>query len=206
MKWLCLSAAALAAIPSALPAQTDNWRSVATAADERRIERLGNAWKAGLGEAGARNRRDLTRLGALVRPSAALARPHPAPGDYRCRTIKLGAKGAAMVPGFIAYGYFRCRVDLSPGGDLTLTKVTGSQRQMGKLYPNGPRQLVFLGTMALSSSERTWPTYGRDAERDVAGVFERVGTHRYRLVMPAPAWESELDILELIGPPQRIRR
>ena len=32
---------------------------------------------------------------------------------------------------------------------------------------------------------------------DVAGYVERIGPNRWRLVMPAPAFESKLDVLEL---------
>ena len=39
--------------------------------------------------------------------------------------------------------------------------------------------------------------YGRDPERDQAGVFQRIGANRWRLVLPWPKQESTLDILEL---------
>lgn len=176
-------------------AQSDNWRNTATARDEQRIGSLSRSWDVGLREAARSNMRALDSLGVVVRPTAALARPQPTPGNYRCRTIKLGSKDGNS--GFIMYGWFRCRVELSPGGDLSLRKVNGSQRPSGQLYPLGRRQLAFLGTLALSSSERTWPRYGSLPDRDVAGVFERIGPNHYRLLMPQPEYESELDILEL---------
>ncbi|HEY0625098.1 MAG TPA: DUF4893 domain-containing protein [Allosphingosinicella sp.] len=186
-----------AAAAPVLAQATDNWRSVATAADERRIAESADAWQTGLAEARRADRRGLARLGTVVNRTAALPRPQPTPGNYRCRTIKLGSKGEGT-SGFIAYGWFNCRVTLSAGGDLTLTKTTGSQRPMGKLYPHNSRALVFVGTLALSSTERTWPRYGTLPDRDVVGIFERIGSNRYRLVMPQPSTESELDILELV--------
>lgn len=188
-----LALALLAAGP-ALAASGD-WRADAERADVRRIERLDEAWDAALSQARAGGHaRDLKALGPLADPRVALPRPQPTPGAYRCRTIKLGSQNAG--PGFIAYGWFRCRVELTPGGDLILEKTTGSQRQAGHLYPEASRRLVFLGAVAWGSGEGR-AQYGRDHERDQVGVFERVGKNRYRLALPWPRQESTLDILEL---------
>lgn len=178
-------------------AASGNWRDDATREDARRIGRLDEAWSAALSEA----RRDghgraLNALGALVRPGAGLARPQPTPGAYRCRTIKLGSQGSGGGLSYVAYGWFKCRVALTPGGDLLLEKTSGSQRQAGNLYPDAARRLVFLGAVAWGDGEGR-AVYGRSAERDQAGVFERVGASQYRLVLPWPRQESKLDILEL---------
>lgn len=179
----------------AAQAASGDWRADASRADIRRLERLDEAWDAALSQARAEGHgRELRALGPLVDPKAALARPQPTPGAYRCRTIKLGSPGAG--PSYVAYGWFRCRVALTPGGDLVLEKTTGSQRQAGNLYPEAPRRLVFLGAVAWGTGEGR-ARYGRDAERDQVGVFERVGAGRYRLALPWPKQESKLDILEL---------
>ncbi|HYG25415.1 MAG TPA: DUF4893 domain-containing protein [Caulobacteraceae bacterium] len=185
--------------PARAPAQaTDDWRDYAKPGDVDRLARLDAAWAAGLkGVAESdsdKAREDLAALGPVGDPEATvLPNPHPAPGDYRCRTMKLGGMG------MISYGWFRCRVELSPGGDLTLTKVTGSQRQQGKLYPDpeNPNRLIFLGTVAWGAWETDYPAYGSDPQRDVVGVLERVGEQRWRLVLPWPRVESDLDILEI---------
>ncbi|HXG99585.1 MAG TPA: DUF4893 domain-containing protein [Sphingomicrobium sp.] len=176
----------------AQPQASDDWRQVATAADKARMDRYDQAWTEGLRGAQRANPALLRRLGAVARRGGALSRPQPTPANYRCRTIKLGGN-----MGIVAYGWFRCRVTLSPGGDLALTKVTGSQRPSGKLYPLNGRQLVFLGTVALGG-ERSGPAYGKVGERDLIGKFERIGGTRYRLVMPKPAFESDLDIFEVV--------
>lgn len=188
---------AAAAVATGVAAQqvSDNWRERATRADQGRINRLDQSWAVGVREARRSDAVAVARLGAVARPSAALARPHPTPGNYRCRTIKLGSSSGDR--GFIAYDWFACRVALDAGGNLSLRKTTGSQRPSGELMPLGARRLAFLGTLALSSSERSWPRYGAQQDRDIAGVFERIGTNHYRLLMPEPAYESELDILEL---------
>ncbi|WP_299014935.1 DUF4893 domain-containing protein [uncultured Caulobacter sp.] len=188
-----LALSILAAGPAS--AASGDWRSDADRADIRRVERLDEAWNAALSEARAQGHgRELTRLGALADPRVSLPRPQPTPGAYRCRTIKLGSQNGG--PGLVAYGWFRCRVALTPGGDLVLEKVTGSQRQAGHLYPEASRRLVFLGAVAWGSGEGR-AQYGRDRERDQVGVFERIGTGRYRLALPWPRQESKLDLLEL---------
>ena len=173
---------------------TDNWRDYARPADADRLSRLTGAWATALklandkGHAG-----DLAALGPLADPKArALPHPQPAPGDYRCRTVKLGGS-----LGFISYPWFRCHVELTPGGDLVLTKLTGSQRTAGKFYPDGDTRLVYLGGQAWGADEAAAPAYGQDAKRDQIGVLERIGETRWRLALPWPRVESDLDLVEL---------
>jgi len=40
--------------------------------------------------------------------------------------------------------------------------------------------------------------YGNDPDRDVAAFVERIGPARWRMVMPRPAFESTLDVMELV--------
>jgi hypothetical protein len=51
--------------------------------------------------------------------------------------------------------------------------------------------------MVLGDEQRAM-VYGQDRERDVVGFVERVGERRWRLVMPAPTFESLMDVLELV--------
>lgn len=173
---------------------TDNWRDYALPADVTRLERLDAAWDRALRRAWEEGHgADITKLGALMKPHPDLApNPHPGPGDYRCRTYKVGG-----TLGFIAYANFRCRVELSPGGDLTLTKLTGSQRPHGSFYPYEDDRLVYLGGQAWGSQEEGASDYGDIPERDQIGVLERLGDNRWRLVLPWPRVESDLDIIEL---------
>src|SRR5690606_2587238 len=87
--------------PAAPEQASDDWRVYALPDDVSRLERLDAAWAAGLEAAAPR---DVRPLGALADPKVALDRPHPTPGLYRCRTIKMGGEGL----GFIAYPWFRC--------------------------------------------------------------------------------------------------
>lgn len=180
-----------------LPAQaSDDWKVYATPADVRRLARLESAWQAGLKRARAEGHEaELNALGALAVPGGGLTpRVQPGPGAYRCRTYKLG--GDAQGLPFVAYPFFKCAVELTPGGDLIVRKLDGSQRFAGKLYPERENRLVYLGAAALGSE--TPPGYGENAARDQIGVLERVGDDRWRLALPLPATESSLDIIELV--------
>lgn len=185
--------------PAAQPQASDDWRDYAKPDDVDRLARLDAAWAAGLEgvekAADDKARAEHAALGPVGDPKArVLAIPHPAPGDYRCRTMKMGG-----LSGMISYPWFRCRIELTPGGDLTLTKLTGSQRQAGKFYPDpqNPNRLIFLGAQAWGMHETGYPAYGGDPQRDQVGVLERVGEQRWRLVLPWPRVESDLDILEI---------
>jgi hypothetical protein len=177
---------------------TDDWRQVASAADASALGRLDQAWRLGRAEAEDAGFADqVEALGPLVDPNAGqVGRLQPAPGVYRCRTIKLGAKSPGGLA-YVAYPFFRCTVELTPGGDLVLTRTTGSQRSRGLLYPDTDRRLVFVGAQAWGD-EAAYPAYGERRERDQVGVFERIGSDHWRLVIPWPKQEAKLEILELV--------
>ncbi|WP_019517093.1 DUF4893 domain-containing protein [Sphingomonas sp. Mn802worker] len=173
-----------------------NWRAQVTVADRRRLSEWRTAWISALRQARAGGAGDRIDADASFYAfDAALTDPVPPAGDYRCRTVKLGAKTAGG-PGYVAYPFFRCVVS-KIGGALTLTKLTGSQRIVGTIYPDDPTRAVFLGTVALGDEQGAM-RYGRDNSRDVAGWIERIGPARWRLVQPYPAFESTLDVLELV--------
>lgn len=182
--------------PAPSPQASDDWKVYARPADVQRLARLDSAWQAGLKRARAEGHEgELTALGALAEPGGGLTpRVQPAPGQYRCRTYKLGGEAQGLP--FVAYPYFKCEVELTPGGDLIVRKLDGSQRFEGKLYPERDNRLVYLGAAALGSE--TPPAYGADPERDQIGVLARVGEQRWRLALPWPQAESVLDIIELV--------
>jgi hypothetical protein len=178
------------------PQASDDWRDYAKPEDADRLRRLDGAWESALGKARkAGFAADIEKMRALADPKAAtLANPHPAPGDYNCAVFKIGG-----TVGFVSYPVFRCRIALTPGGDLTLTKLTGSQRTAGKFYPSSEsdRRLVYLGGQAWGMDEKRASAYGADPARDQIGVLERIGEQRWRLVLPWPRVESDLDLIEL---------
>ena len=79
----------------------------------------------------------------------------------------------------------------------SLSKRTGSQRPVGLLFRDGNARAIFLGTMMLGD-ETSALQYGQDAARDMAGVVERIGARRWRLTLPSPAFESLIDVVELV--------
>ncbi|WP_082740379.1 MULTISPECIES: DUF4893 domain-containing protein [Sphingomonas] len=179
-----------------------DWRRVATPADRERMRRWRDAWVAGLAAVPRTAAREVAAQGVLFDPDAALPGAVPPAGDYRCRVFKLGRRGGAGAgsagPGYVAYAWFACRVGAARAdGTMPLVKLTGSQRYVGTLYPQDGRRAAFLGTLVLGDEVRTID-YGRSAERDIAGWVDRVGTARWRLAMPYPAFESVLDVMELV--------
>ena len=176
--------------------QPNDWRVVATQADRDRIARWRQAWIAGLDKAVASgNASQIAGQGPLLKPDLALDDPLLPAGDYRCRTFKLGAQAKGLLD-YVAYPAFTCRVTMADGA-LHLAKIDGSQRPVGDIFPDEGRRMIFLGAMVLGDEARP-RSYGRDAERDMAGIVERVGPRRWRIAFPYPRWESTIDILELI--------
>lgn len=178
------------------PPARQGWREIATLADRDRIARWRDAWTAALAKAKAAGYGPrLAAQGALMAPDAALPDPTPPPGDYRCHVTKLGAQEGGGLE-YVAYPDFACRIGMEKDL-LSFTKLDGSQRPVGLLFPNDDARMIFLGSMMLGDERRALH-YGRDPDRDMAGVLERIGPSRWRLVLPWPRWESTLDVIELV--------
>jgi hypothetical protein len=175
------------------------WQKVASAEDQDKIARLDTAWAEALAAARkAGFAGEIRGEGDLLDPEAALPRAAPPPGSYNCRLVKLGGQGPSKA--FIAYKPFFCFVGVN-GEQLSITKQTGSRRPGGYLWDTDKTgRLIFLGSEALGTEE-TPLGYGEDPARSMAGVFERYGDFRYRLVVPWPRRESKLDVFELIPIP-----
>lgn len=172
------------------------WRAVATDQDKQRVRGWYESWKLALSEARAEGfGPQLDADPTLYDPNAAMADVDLGLGDYRCRTTKLGSKGRSTLT-FVQYSWFSCRVTQA-GNSKLLMKITGSQRPSGRVFFDQYNREIFLGTLSLGD-EQTAVSYGSDRMRDMAGIVERIGDKRWRMVMPAPAYESLLDIVELI--------
>ena len=173
-----------------------DWHLVATDADRARLRDWRGAFVEGL--AAARRSGAGTKVnaeGALLAPDAALPGPAIPNGTYNCRVTKLGAKSAGLLD-YIAYPAFTCRVRAER--ELQgLAKLSGSQRQVGLIFPGDALRTIFLGTLMLSDENRAMQ-YGGDPDRDVAGYVERIGPRRWRLLIPRPTFESQIDVIELV--------
>jgi hypothetical protein len=177
------------------PLKSEAWKAVATAADQDRIGRLGLAWQAALAEARKSNPGEVSKEGKLLLPRSALPRPAPTPGSYNCRMIALG-KATAKGKAFESFRPFFCYVQVEDD-QLTIVKQTGSQRPAGRLWEDDdPNRMIFLGSLTLGDEEQPL-AYGDDPKRNMAGVFERIGAFRWRLVIPWPQNDAKLDVFEL---------
>lgn len=209
--WLLLPAAALGMLagcagPATSPRAAhaagsglaaDDWRRYATDADRARLRGWRTAFVQGLSQARAAGHgADIQAEGALMEPDAGGADATIPPGDYRCRVTKLGVRGGGAGLAHVAYPYFRCRV--GPGDRLqSFEKLTGSQRQVGALYPDVAARRIFLGSLALGTEQRAL-RYGADEDRDLIGVLQSVGERRWRILFPSPRYESLIDVMEIV--------
>lgn len=181
--------------PSPTAADETDWRRVATDADRDRVRRWRDAWTSALPAARRADAKAVAAEAGLFDPDRALPDPAPPAGRYRCRVFKLGAARPGGLD-FVAYPYFACRVG-DEGDVRSLFKETGSQRPVGLLLKDSPTRMVFVGTLVLGDEQRALD-YGQDADRDMIGLFERVGERRWRLSLPWPRFESQLDVVELV--------
>ena len=173
-----------------------DWRAVATDDDRARLRDWRSDFVSALKSArAAGHSAEIDREGALLEPDAAIPGGPIPNGLYRCRVIKLGAKSQGLLD-YVAYPYFACRVQQER--ELQgFAKLSGSQRPIGLIFPGDAVRQVFLGTLVLGDESRAMQ-YGRDRERDVAGWVERIGPNRWRMLMPAPHFESRTDVMELV--------
>ena len=177
------------------PLKSDTWKKLATAADQSRLSRIDSAWQQALTEAGKSFSGEIRKEGVLLKPRSALPRPAPTPGSYNCRLIKLG-QAAPKTRAYESFKPFFCYVEVE-GDLLTIVKQTGSQRPAGRLWEDDkPARLILLGSLALSGDDQPL-AYGDDPKRDMAGIMERIGPFRWRLVIPWPQSTSKLDVFEL---------
>jgi len=178
-------------LSAATPAlgQEGDWRRVATPADRERLRGWRDAWVAALAAgAGAGVAGD-----PLFAPDRSIDGPMPPPGGLRCRLSRLGGgRGggrADAVP-------VACAMT-GDGAVRRLIVSDGVQRLDGELYAHTAARAMFLGTVMLADEARPI-RYGRDARRDAAGLVERVGAARWRLVLPYPRMGGVLDVVEIV--------
>jgi len=178
------------------PSPSSAWKAVATPNDQDRIDHLGLAWQQSLMEAKRKYAKDIAAEGDLLKPRSALPRPQPTPGSYNCRMISLGAKDSKS-SSFEKFKPFFCYVLSDDNGVLTIVKQTGSQRPAGRLWEDDdPNRMIFIGSLALGD-EKEPLAYREDPDRDMAGVFERIGPFKWRLVIPWPRSGAMLEVFEL---------
>ena len=171
------------------------WREVATADDRKRLRDWRISWVAAVNKARQSGHgSEIDREGTLLQPDIGLTDPVPPVGEYRCRTLKIGAKTPGLSD-YASYPGALCRIGLREER-LRFTKLDGVQRPVGTLYPDDGQRAVFLGTMVLGDEHKALG-YSNDRDRDMAGFVQRIGERTWRIAFPAPHWESTLDVIEL---------
>jgi len=203
MRWSVLLAVAVLAgcsviqQPAAmLPRWTTAWREAVTANDQKRLHDWRKTFVGALTAARkSGHSAEIAAQGALLEPDSALGPPPIPNGSYRCRTIKVGAKIEGMRD-YAAGPAVICliRADRSLQSFVT---TSGSQRIVGLIFPGDAMRQVLLGSLVLGDESQAMQ-YGQDQARDVAGFVERIGPRRWRIVMPQPHFESQLDVMELV--------
>lgn len=173
------------------------WRQASVADDADRIEALNTIWAKIKNAMPVRSRKSAEAEGALLAADAALDHPELPPGSYACRVVRLGE--AAGRQQFRSFPSNFCYIGTDGDKMLSLTKQTGSDLPAGRLYPSGDKRYVFLGARQAKAGDNAL-AYGADRNQDIAGVIERVGSFRWRLVAPTRDRRS-LDIYELTPVP-----
>lgn len=177
------------------PLKSEAWKAVATTDDQDRIARMGLAWEEALADAKKSDSAEIAHEGKLLLPRSGLSKPAPTPGSYNCRLITLGKATEKGKP-FESFKPFFCYVQVEDD-QLTIVKQTGSQRPAGRLWEDDdPNRMIFLGSLTLGDEEQPL-AYGDDPKRNMAGVIERIGAFRWRLVIPWPQSDAKLDVFEL---------
>ncbi|HEX8467672.1 MAG TPA: DUF4893 domain-containing protein [Allosphingosinicella sp.] len=182
--------------PAAAVPAVAGWRTIATDFDLERVRKWRTAWVRSIAKARASGHSaEIGREGLLLEPDSGLREVAPPTGDYRCRVLKVGARSEGLLD-YVAYPSFDCRISAGAGA-MDFVKLTGSQRPVGRLFADGERRMVFLGTLQLGDEQGVL-RYGHDRQRDMIGLLERIGERRWRLAFPYPAFESTLDVIELV--------
>lgn len=171
------------------------WRRVATEPDRDRLRTWHDAWDEALPLAREANAAGVAAESKLLDPDHAIEKVMPPAGSYRCRTFKLGAQEGATRQ-FAVGEWEQCRIE-DQGKVRTFDKLSGTQRPSGLIFPETDARAIFLGTMAYGDETTPIP-YGADDRRDLAGYLERIEEARWRLVFPRPAYESIVDVIELV--------
>jgi hypothetical protein len=185
-----LLASALLVLLTGIALADGEFDKIITAADRERMQNYDETRRGALAEARAGGApEDLATLDAVASKEAQSWSGFDMTGNWQCRTIKAGG----LVP-LIVYGWFKCKVS-DDGSGWMLEKLTGSQRTKGRFFDDGDKRLTYLGSFYIAG-EAVKP-YGSGPDSDQFGYAFRTGAEAFRIELPAPRYESKLDILEL---------
>lgn len=175
-----------------------DWRRVADAADRGRIDALDTTWAAALADAARTDAAALKQEGDLLQPAVALPAVTPTPGLYSCRSVRLGQPVPRLRTGrgFARFKAFDCVVT-AEGAQLSFTKIGGTNRPGGYLWPQTEQRMVFLGGTYEGQGNGA-SAYGGEPSRNRLGVIERYGEFRWRLVLLNQPPLPPVEIIDLV--------
>ncbi|GAA2817766.1 uncharacterized protein DUF4893 [Aminobacter aminovorans] len=159
-----------------------------TPADKARLEKYDATRTDALQAAKAGAARDVAVLDAIAASKPLSFSDFDMTGSWQCRTIKAGGLGPLVV-----YGWFKCKVT-DDGSGWMLEKISGSQRTKGRFYTDSDTRLIYLGSGFVAGEKPK--AYGRGPDTDQVGYAFRSGPAEWRIELPAPRYESKLDIIE----------
>jgi hypothetical protein len=171
------------------------WQDEASHFDANRLAKIDEARAKGLSE--AQSGRDIGLIHSVLDAQARPASARALEGDWQCRTIKLGGMSPDIV-----YSWFRCRIG-HRGDRLYFSKLNGTQRLNGVLFPHESGGFVLLGALSAKGEpphrySGNGPSAGAAATPDDAiGLLESTGRSSARIEFPYPVQESTFDIIEL---------
>ncbi|PAQ07150.1 DUF4893 domain-containing protein [Mesorhizobium temperatum] len=173
----------------ALPALADGEvQKLITPADKVRLDKYDETRKAALDEARAGDAADVKQLDALLAKPLVSFSDKDLTGNWQCRTIKTGGLSPLVI-----YGWFKCKVS-DDGSGWMLEKITGSQRTKGRFFDDGEKRSIYLGSLSVNDDPAK--PYGGGPQSDQVGYTFRNSANEWRIELPAPYYESKLDILE----------
>lgn len=174
--------------------QVTNWLGVVSETDRKRLTHWRDTLVAALREARTTYQTQVDAEGDLLLPDAARETVALPPGKYMCRIIKIGAQDAAT-PLFRTLPAAPCAIDIS-GKLLAFRILAGPQRPEGFIFGDSTRRMIMLGSLVFTD-EAMAHDYGQDTTRDIVGIVERIGDQRWRILLPAPHFESHYDIIDM---------
>jgi hypothetical protein len=184
--------------PSPREMRSLSWQEQISEADRKRLAGLWNAWTRALNQAAnAGESARLAELGPLAVAEATVKAAFPTPGSYTCSNARIGHRESSRpttVPVVDIDAAQPCTITAKKGL-FWLEQSGGPARLGGMLYPDEDR-MVFLGSKALRG-EMGMRAYGSDVTRDQVGVLRALGEGHWRLELPWPHWQSNLELVEI---------
>jgi hypothetical protein len=176
----------------AVVAHAQPWAGMLTDFDRGRIDRLDATRAKALERAEIADAGTVRLIKDVVGAQAQPIDVKALPGNWRCRSLKLGGEiGPASVNSF-----FACRIRMA-GNALVFEKTTGSVRRSAKLSEIDAYRLLYYG--AYFAERDKSQGYGVGKPYDEVGMLTQIARNRLRIELPEPYAYAEAlhEVIEL---------